>query len=171
MNQLDLNFVAHAKEHYPEYFAKGIKILEIGSLDVNGNVREPFEGDFTGIDWAPGKNVDIVVPAKETTFDPEIFDVIISFNHLEHDPDWTDSLGHNFAALKHGGLILLRWATRNSSAHGPEFDPHGEHGYYPKDLEEVLEFLQQFGGLEILDRSRDHNPYIGVMANVIARKV
>lgn len=170
MNQLDLNFVELAKEQLPEYF-KGKKILEIGALDVNGNVRGPFEECvFTGIDWAPGKNVDIVVPAKETTFNKEEFDMILSFNHLEHDPDWTESLGHNLHALKHKGIMLLRWATRNSSAHGPEFDPHGKQGYYPKNLDEVHDWLID-QGLEILFRSQDHNPYIGVMANVIARKV
>lgn len=169
MNELDLDFIALAKEKYPEAF-NGVKVLEIGALDVNGNVRGPFENcEFTGIDWAEGKNVDIVVPAKDTEFSANTFDVLLSFNHLEHDPDWTESLGHNFPAVKSGGFLLLRWATRASSAHGPEFDPHGEQGYYPKDLEEVMEYLQK-QGMEILFRSRDHNPYIGVMANIIAKK-
>lgn len=169
MNELDLNFVELAKKEYPEAF-KGVKVLEVGSLDVNGNVRGPFENcTFTGLDWAEGKNVDIVVPAKETDFKTNTFDVLLSFNHLEHDPDWTESLGHNFPALKSGGLILLRWATRNSSAHGPEFDPHGKLGYYPKDLGEVVEFLES-EGIQVLHKSQDHNPYIGVMANVIAKK-
>lgn len=170
MNQLDLDFIALAKEKYPEAFS-GVKVLEIGALDVNGNVRGPFENcEFTGIDWAPGKNVDIVVPAKETAFDNNTFDVLLSFNHLEHDPDWTESLGNNFDALKEGGLMFLRWATRASGAHGPEFDPHGEQGYYPKDLNEVVEYLEG-KGIQVLHKSQDHNPYIGVMANVIARKV
>lgn len=169
MNQLDLNFVALAKEQYPEFF-NDRKILEIGALDVNGNVREPFENcTFTGIDWAAGKGVDIVVPAKETDFKPESFDVLLSFNHLEHDPDWQDSLSHNLPFIKERGILFLRWATRRSSAHGPEFDPHGKQGYYPKDLHEIVEFLTD-QGLAIVYTSQDHNPSIGVMANVIALK-
>ena len=169
MNQLDFKFIFIAKAAHPEFF-NGKKILEIGALDVNGNIRSPFENcDFTGIDWAPGKNVDIVVPAKETTFDNETFDVMLSANHLEHDPDWELSLGHNRAALKTGGLILLRWATRNSSAHGPQFDPHGEQGYYPKDVNEIVEFLEK-NNCEVSHQSTDLNPYIGVMGNVIAKK-
>lgn len=169
MNQLDLNFIEEAIRLYPEALT-GAHILEIGACDYNGNVRGPFQKcKFTGIDWAAGKNVDIVVPAKETTFKPGTFDVILSVNHLEHDPDWTESLGHNFPALKPGGLILLRWATRNSSPHGPEFDPHGKHGYYAKDLGEVVDFLTE-QGIEVLFKSQDNNPCIGVMANVIARK-
>lgn len=170
MNELDLNFIEQAIGMYPEAF-NDAHILEIGACDYNGNVRGPFpkSAQFTGIDWAEGKNVDIVVPAKDTTFVPDTFDALLSVNHLEHDPDWTESLGHNFPALKPGGLILLRWATRNSSPHGPEYDPHGKHGYYAKDLGEVVDFLKE-QGMEVLFMSQDHNPYIGVMANVIAKK-
>lgn len=169
MNILDFNFVNKAKELFPRYFEEGMDILEIGALDVNGNIREAFKGDFTGIDWAPGKNVDIVVPAKETTFEDEMFDVIISFNHLEHDPDWQDSLGHNFSSLRHEGLILLRWAGMGSSPHGPQFDPHGAHGYYPKSMNDVISFLKE-KGMQIELEYGDHNPYIGPMLNVIAKK-
>lgn len=170
MNILDLNFINKAKDLFPKYFEKGIKILELGALDVNGNVREPFAGKFTGVDWTAGKGVDIVVPAKETTFDPDSFDVILSVNHLEHDPDWQESLGHNFPALKQDGLLILRWAGMGSAPHGPEFDPHGEHGYYPKSMAEVIEWLKQNDMLIELEYG-DSNPYIGPMMNVIARKL
>jgi len=170
MNILDLNFINRAKTEHPTFF-KGKKVLEIGALDVNGNVREPFEDcKFTGIDWAPGKNVDIVVPAKETTFDPNSFDVLLSVNHLEHDPDWQESIGHNLPALKQDGLILLRWAGIGSAPHGPEFDPHGAQGYYPKSMADVLEYLKSQDIL-ILTEYGDANPYIGPMMNVIARKL
>ena len=169
MNQLDLNFIEDAKALFPEYF-NGKTVLEIGAQDVNGNVRGPFEDCiFTGIDWIAGKNVDIVVPAKETTFDPETFDVLLSVNQLEHDPDWTESIGHNLPALKRGGLILLRWAGVGSAPHGPEYDPHGKLGYYPKRMSEVLSFLKE-QGIEVLKEYGDHNPYIGPMMNIIARK-
>lgn len=169
MNVLDLNFIEKAKELYPVFFEEGVKILEIGAADVNGNVRGPFAGEFTGIDWAAGKNVDIVVPAKETCFADGSFDVILSCNHLEHDPDWEDSIGHNLLALRPGGLLLLRWAGIGSAPHGPEFDPHGEHGYYPKSMAEVLTFLLR-QNMNILLQNGDHNPCIGPMLNIIAAK-
>lgn len=169
MNVLDLNFINKAKAEHPESF-KGKKVLEIGALDVNGDVREPFEDCiFTGIDWTAGKNVDIVVPAKETEFDNEVFDVMLSVNHLEHDPDWEQSIGHNLPALKRGGLILLRWAGMGSSPHGPQFDPHGAQGYYPKSMPQVIEFLKG-KGIDIITEYGDMNPYIGPMMNLIARK-
>lgn len=170
MNQLDLNFIEHAKEKYPVYF-KDVAVLEIGAQDVNGNVRGPFENcTFTGVDWVEGKNVDIVCPAKDLDLPLESFNVLLSVNHLEHDPDWTESLKKTLSFLKPGGMLLLRWAGIGSAAHGPEFDPHGKLGYYPKSMAEVLEFLKA-EGMAITEEYGDHNPYIGPMMNVIAQKL
>ena len=170
MNQLDLNFINGAKELLPEYFI-GKKILEIGAQDVNGDLRDPFTNcEFTGIDWVPGKNVDIVVAAKDTEFPSDTFDVLLSANHLEHDPDWQESLGHNMPALKQNGLILLRWAGIGSSPHGPEYDPRGEQGYYPKSMAHLLTFLLA-QNVEIVKQYGDVNPYIGPMLNIIAKKL
>lgn len=169
MNVLDLKFIWKAKELHPSFFEKGNKILEIGALDVNGNVREPFEGEFLGVDWTEGKNVDIVVAAKDTEFDDETFDVLLSVNHLEHDPDWEESLGNNIPSLKRGGLMLLRWAGPGSSPHGPQFDPRGEQGYYPKSMAEMISFLKR-NGMQIALEYGDMNPYIGPMMNIIARR-
>lgn len=169
MNNLDLKFIELAKERHPESF-KGVKVLEVGALDVNGNVRGPFiDCEFLGVDWIEGKNVDVVMRGKDTKLPKEKFDVLLSANHLEHDPEWEETLAAVLAALKPGGLILLRWATRRSSAHGPEFDPHGKQGYYPKDVPEICEFLQK-QKIGVLLEYADTNPCIGVMGNVIARK-
>jgi len=169
MNQLDLNFIERAKSSYPAFF-KGKKVLEVGALDVNGNVRGPFEDcEFLGVDWIEGKNVDVVMKGADTKLPKESFDVLLSANHLEHDPEWEETLTKVLESLKPGGLILFRWATRKSSAHGPEFDPHGEQGYYPKDVPEIVEFLQK-KGIAILLEYADQNPSIGVMGNVLARK-
>lgn len=169
MNQLDLKFIEKAKAERPQFFTKQ-KVLELGALDVNGNVREPFEKcDFTGVDWVDGKNVDIVMRGAQINVPPESFDVLLSANHLEHDPEWEATLTAGINALKEGGLILLRWATRKSSAHGPEFDPHGKQGYYPKDVPEIVNFLLRQHCI-ILDQYCDQNPSIGVMGNVVSRK-
>ena len=40
-----------------------LKVLDVGSFDVNGNYREIFESiglDYTGLDMEKGPNVDIV---------------------------------------------------------------------------------------------------------------
>ena len=66
----------------PEYFI-GTQVLDIGSLDINGNNRYLFDNcDYTGIDIGPGPNVDIICSGHEFKSDEE-FDVIISTECLE----------------------------------------------------------------------------------------
>lgn len=170
MNKLDLDFINLAKKRHPAFFKK-TAVLELGALDVNGNVRDPFEDcKFTGVDWIEGKNVDIVATGASMKLGNKKFAVLLSANHLEHDPEWEKTLSSALKAINSQGLILLRWATRKSSAHGPEFDPHGKQGYYPKDVPEVVEWLNNNGCFVELEYA-DMNPYIGVMGNVIAFKV
>jgi hypothetical protein len=89
------DFLWHMNKVYPEHF-RNAKVLELGSLDVNGTARDHFENcEYVGIDQSPGKCVDIVVPAKNTKFTPEYFDTLMSMSMFEHDPDWRESLSHN----------------------------------------------------------------------------
>ena len=55
-----IEYVTSIKSNYLDYF-KNKKVLEIGSLDINGSVRTFFENcDYTGLDVGEGKGVDIV---------------------------------------------------------------------------------------------------------------
>ena len=50
-------FIESIREVFPAYF-DGKRVLEIGSLDINGSVRQFFHGcDYTGIDVADRKSV------------------------------------------------------------------------------------------------------------------
>ena len=52
-------FFATVREHYPNSF-KSARVLEVGSLDINGSVRELFEKcDYTGVDLQMGPGVDL----------------------------------------------------------------------------------------------------------------
>jgi hypothetical protein len=70
------------------------RVLEVGSLDVNGSVRsfvqslEPSE--YLGVDIAEGPGVDRVCPAEELiqTFGVCEWDCVISTECLEHVEDW-----------------------------------------------------------------------------------
>lgn len=53
-------FINFLRESMPNYF-NSKKALEIGSLNINGSVRTFFTNcEYTGIDVAHGKDVDIV---------------------------------------------------------------------------------------------------------------
>jgi hypothetical protein len=49
-HQEQKDFCLSVKEFMPDFF-KGVSVLDIGSLDINGNNRYLFENyDYTGID-------------------------------------------------------------------------------------------------------------------------
>jgi len=95
-------------------------VLDIGSLDINGNNRYLFtECGYTGVDTVPGPNVNVVSSfmhfAKQM---PEkSFDTIICTEMLEHDREWQESLFHMKQLLKPGGLLIITCATGNRPEH------------------------------------------------------
>lgn len=103
------------------YATSGARLLELGSLNVNGTARSHIEArEWVGIDIVAGGGVDIVCPAKETTFAEESFDIILCTSMLEHDPDWRESLTHNLPWLAPGGLLFLSWGAEGNTRHDPE---------------------------------------------------
>lgn len=69
---------------------RDLRIADIGAYDVNGCLRPIFQRQprwqYTGIDLAPGPNVDVVVPSSGpwTSIEPESFDLAVSVSTLEH---------------------------------------------------------------------------------------
>lgn len=110
-------FIKQVKAEYPEFFT-GKKVLEVGSLDINGSVRGYFtDCDYTGIDLGEGPGVDYVSKAHEYVC-PETHDAIISTEMLEHDKFWADSLKRMYGNLKVGGLLVLTCAGPTRAEHG-----------------------------------------------------
>ena len=84
-------FCLEVRDKYPDAF-KNKRVLDCGSLDINGSNRYLFDGcTYIGIDLGPGKNVDQISLIHEFT-DPEGFDTIISTECFEHDMYWDKSL-------------------------------------------------------------------------------
>lgn len=109
----------------PHFIEK--RVLDIGSLDINGNNRQLFEGcEYTGIDVAPGPNVDLVTLAHEHAAPDASFDTIISTECLEHDQHFEKSLQNAVRMLKPGGLLVLTCATEGRAEHGTV---HSDGGY------------------------------------------
>jgi SAM-dependent methyltransferase len=95
-------------------------VLDVGSLDINGNNREHFAPDtvIIGCDVAPGKNVDIVLPAHMLTFRAGFFQTIISTECLEHDMHWQATLANCCRMLASGGLLVITCAGPGRPEHG-----------------------------------------------------
>jgi hypothetical protein len=56
-------FFQSVKEKYPSFFSD-VKVLDIGSLDINGNIKYLFNAPYyyIGVDLFEGNNVDVVCP-------------------------------------------------------------------------------------------------------------
>jgi SAM-dependent methyltransferase len=113
-----LDFVRSVKDQFPEYF-KGTKVLEIGSLNINGSVRQFFEPDqYIGCDLGEGAGVDIVCEGHELPYANESFDVVISCECFEHDKHWEKTFQKMIDLARKGGLVIFSCATIGRPEHG-----------------------------------------------------
>ena len=106
------------KYAHDEFFV-GTSVLDIGSLDINGNNRYLFEQcNYTGIDIGDGPNVDVVCSGHLFKSD-DLFDVVISTECFEHDEYWQQTLKNVINnLLKDGGLFLFSCAAPGRPEHG-----------------------------------------------------
>jgi len=110
-------FCRSIKERYPTLF-EGSSVLDIGSLDINGNNRYLFSGGtYIGVDVGKGKNVDVVSLGHEYRPD-QVFDLVISTECLEHDPHWALTLMNMARLCRSEGLVLMTCATTGRQEHG-----------------------------------------------------
>lgn len=113
-----VNFCKKVQQARPEYFVNK-KVLDCGSLDVNGNNRYLFtDCEYTGIDVGKGKNVDVVCLIHEFKAEDESFDFIISTECFEHDLHYKKSFRNILRMLKSGGMFLFTCATTGRAEHG-----------------------------------------------------
>lgn len=111
------SFVKSVKSKHGNYFLNK-KVLEVGSLNINGSVRKYFWFcNYWGIDIGSGKGVDMVCPIKNYKT-PRQYEVVISTEMLEHDKDWVESLRVMYDNLRVGGLLILTCASTNRPEHG-----------------------------------------------------
>lgn len=143
-------FIEKVKQLYPEYFT-GATVLEFGSLNLNGGVRQFFtDCHYTGVDIVDGPDVDVVSRCHNYHFNPQHHpDVVISCEMLEHDEYWDESLKHMATLLKSGGLLLVTCATRGRPEHGtrehsPADSPATNDYYRNIDQHDVVTALQDF---------------------------
>src|SRR4051812_20469594 len=110
-------FIRLVKQHFPTFF-EGTSVLEIGSLDINGSVRNFFSAaKYTGVDVAPGRGVDEVGQGQLVGHPSGTFDVVISCECMEHNPFWVETVSNMFRMAKPGGLVIVSCATTGRAEH------------------------------------------------------
>ncbi len=111
-------FVESIKIIFPKFFREK-KILEVGSLDINGSVRDLFEDcDYLGIDVGEGQGVDLVCEGQNFNAPNETFDVSLSTECFEHNPFWLQTFLNMIRVTKSKGLIFFTCATEGRAEHG-----------------------------------------------------
>ena len=124
MSHIDqINFIKKFKEFYiNKNFNKDISILEIGSLDVNGNIRNLFDfaSEYIGIDLEKGPNVDLILNGTDIDKLNKSFDIIISCECFEHAKDWKEIFNKMCQISKPNSFIVISVASTGRVEHGTE---------------------------------------------------
>ena len=133
------------------------RVLEVGSLDINGSVRQFFSGgSYVGLDVAAGPGVDVVCQGQEYAAPDGSYDVVISCEAMEHNPHWVGTMENMIRVCRPGGLVVMTCATVGRPEHGTaRTDPHASPltvqlgwNYYRnlrvKDFEQAIDFKSQF---------------------------
>lgn len=95
------------------------RILEIGSMDVNGSLREAAKPttQYVGVDLEEGPAVDVLVkPGDKLPFDDSSFDLIMASSAFEHDPRFWDTFIEMCRVARVGGHIYVN-APSNGGVH------------------------------------------------------
>lgn len=130
MHRQVLDFFDEISKSHSELFTVR-KVLDAGSLDVNGSPRKYFddECEYIGVDAKNGKGVDWWGIFHEYSEKPAgYFDVCLTTEMLEHDPYWRLSLQHMVTMTRLGGSLIISCAGPGRGPHGVKFyqDPKTE---------------------------------------------
>ena len=117
------------EKYFHECNRSEVKVLDIGSLDINGNNRTLVLNAancqqikkkvyYTGIDITAGNNVDIVGNFNDILDKLETYDLIISTEALEHDRRCLETLNNATKLLKDGGTMIITAAGFGRAEHG-----------------------------------------------------
>ena len=95
-----------------------LRVVEFGSLDVNGSVRSVYcqAESWWGVDVVYGPGVNEVADAAHWDTIHR-FDVAVCAEVFEHTEDWRDILATAHNVLVPGGLLVASCATEDRPAH------------------------------------------------------
>jgi len=146
------NCIEFGKNNLRKEEIENKRVLEIGSLDINGSLRNFIEtlkpAEYIGVDKQKGKGVDVICDVNEliTTFGKESFDVVIATEILEHIAFWTLAISNIKNVCKPNGIILITTRSKGFPYHG-----------YPDDFwrYEVDDMKKIFSDCEVMTIEKD----------------
>jgi SAM-dependent methyltransferase len=103
---------------YPRYFNGGC-VAEIGSLDINGSIRQFFQSDeYIGYDLQLGNGVDRAEQGQLISSPTGYFDAAISAECFEHNPYWVETFSNMLRITKASGAVIFSCASTGRQEHG-----------------------------------------------------
>ena len=111
-------FVKRLTIAFPNYF-NNIKMLEVGSLNINGTIRDYFKNcSYVGVDVDIGKDVDLICGGHLVDHPDNTYDTTGSCNCFEHNPHWVETFQNMYRMLKNNGLIFISVPSTGYPEHG-----------------------------------------------------
>ncbi len=143
-----------------------LRILELGSRDVNGSPRGLFGGakEYVGVDLAPGPGVDVVMDCR--AYDGERrFDVCLRLEAMEHEKEPTVFIRAAGAALRRHGLLILSAAAPPRMPHSCVGKPLPKGEYYTNIQPEYLKtMLREWSDVTVHYDARHGDVYATAIA-------
>jgi SAM-dependent methyltransferase len=119
------------------------RVVEVGSRDVNGVVRDLFgDCEYLGIDMTDGPGVDLVADGATVRL-PRKADAVVCCEVLEHTPDAEAIVKNLLRLVRRGGLVIVTAACDPRPPHsatdgGPVRDGEFYANVSPADLDRWL---------------------------------
>ena len=112
-------FISLVNELFLPKVKAGLRVLEVGSYDVNGTNRKVFAGaTYTGADLCTGPGVDIVCSGHEVSLSDGSVDVALSTECFEHNPYWRETFLNMHRMTARDGVVIVTCAGRGRLEHG-----------------------------------------------------
>jgi len=116
-------FINRVKKLFPDAFTD-VDVLEVGSLDINGTVRDFFSANrYVGVDVGPGPGVDVVEHGENLLYPDETFDTAISAECFEHNPEWAATFANMHRMAKK--YVIFTCASDGRPEHGTRRSDRG----------------------------------------------
>jgi len=105
---------------FSDQFNKASRILEVGSQNRNGSVRQYFPGatEYLGLDLGIALDVDWAVPGELVELPNGWAEIVISTECFEHCKDWDKVFINMMRIAEPGGLVIVTCAAPGRPAHG-----------------------------------------------------